>query len=154
MKIDLTEEQYVKLLKVLYLGTWTTDAFEGEWSGEFSDLEQQVFSYAKDFALEDRVVYDGDTKTYSYAPEFEKNSGVVQIINAYDDDVFWYELVHRMAERDFIRAHGTGTIGRMSIDERFQRADEYVSWYEEEFGAHDIENLAVVDKADTSDKSE
>jgi hypothetical protein len=145
MKVDLTEKQYDRLLKMLYLGAWMTDAFNVEPSGEADDLEQYVLALAKDFGLGNYVVYDEEKKTYSYAGEFEKSSGVTQIINQYDEDVFWYELTRRMAKRDFIRAHGAAMIGKMSILERFELEDEYIKWYEDEFGTNGLENLAVVD---------
>lgn len=154
MEIDFTEKQYARLLKVLYLGTWMTDTFDTESSNESDDLEQYVLSFAKDFGLKDHVTYDEDLKAYSYTGEFEKSSGVRQIINEYDENVFWYELIHRMAKRDFMRAHGTGTIGKMSIKERFEREEEYIKWYEDEFGTNSIENLAVVDMAYISDHIE
>ncbi|OPY77231.1 MAG: hypothetical protein A4E65_02829 [Syntrophorhabdus sp. PtaU1.Bin153] len=145
MNIDLTVEQYVRLLKMLYLGTWMTDAFNAEPSGEFDDLEQYMLSLAKEAGLDGHVAYDEEKKTYSYTGEFEKSSNVTQIINQYDEDVFWYELTHRMAKRDFVRAHGAAMIGKMSILERFELEDQYIKWYEDEFGTNGIENLAVVD---------
>lgn len=154
MEIDFTEKQYAWLLKVLYLGTWMTDAFNTESSNESDDLEQYVLSFAKDFGLKDHIAYDENLKAYSYTGEFEKSSGVRQVINEYDENVFWYELVHRMAKRDFMRAHGAGTIGKMSIEERFGHEEEYIKWYEEEFGTNSIENLAVIDMTCVCDHTE
>lgn len=154
MKIDFTDKQYIQLLKVLYLGTWMTDAFNAEPSGESDDLEQHVLSFASDFGLKDHVAYDENLKTYSCTGEFQKSSGVTQMIGQYDEDVFWYELTHRMAERDFIRVYGTEAIGKMSIEERFERQEEYIKWYEEEFGTNGIEHLAVVDVRCIPDRNE
>jgi len=154
MKIDFTNKQYIQLLKILYLGTWMTDAFNAEPSGECDDLEQHVLSFASDFGFKDHVAYDENLKTYSCTGEFQKSSGVTQMIGQYDEDVFWYELTHRMAERDFIRVYGTEPIGKMSIEERFERQDEYIKWYEEEFGINGIEHLAVVDARWTPDRNE
>ncbi|OPX97209.1 MAG: hypothetical protein A4E62_00061 [Syntrophorhabdus sp. PtaU1.Bin002] len=154
MKIDFTEKQYIRLLKVLYLGTWMTDAFNTESSGECDDLEQYVLSFAEGFGLKDHVTYDENLTTYSYAGEFEKSTGARQVINEYDENVFWYELIHRMAKRDFMRAHGVGIIGKMSIEERFEREDQYIKWYEDEFSTNSIENLAVVDMTCICDHNE
>lgn len=154
MRIEFTEKQFFSLLKILYLGTWMTDAFNPESSGEFDEVEQHVLSFAKDLGLEDHVLYDEKMKIYAYTVEFEKSTGVTQTINQYDEDVFWYELAHRMGERDFLRAYGAEAIGKMSIEERFKRQEGYIKWYEQEFGANGIENLAVVDLTCVGDRGE
>ncbi len=154
MKIDFTDKQFVCLLKILYLGTWMADTFNPEPSGEFDDLEQHILSSAEGFGLKDQIPYDENLKAYSWNVEFEKSSSVAQTISQYDEDVFWYELIHRMGERDFLRAYGADAIGKMSIEERFRHQEEYIKGYEEEFGANGIENLAVVDITCLHDNSE
>lgn len=67
MKIELTEKQYKTLLVLTYCGEWMLNSFKtntDKVSKETDNLEQVVFSYAKNAGLENWIEYDEKLKMY------------------------------------------------------------------------------------------
>lgn len=60
---------------------------------EFEELEQYILSFCKDFGMDDSVEYDEDLKMFFLSGEFLDGSGVEELIDEYNNDVFWDELI-------------------------------------------------------------
>jgi hypothetical protein len=61
MNIELSKEQYKTLLKMLYCGEWMLNSYkikEDKIYEETSELEQHIFSFAKENGLENWVEFD------------------------------------------------------------------------------------------------
>lgn len=143
MKLELTESQYRTLVKVVYLGTWMVNATK---TGEdidqtFEDIEQLVFALSKEIDMSDWIEYDD--KFGGYFPTRILEDEVYQYIKAYDDDVFWEELIGRLARRDLFRE--IGPVSQLS-DENFSRQFELEETYEKEFVNHGLKNLELIKK--------
>ena len=65
MEIKLTKEQYENLLKLVFMGSWMANAFRvKDTVKKFEELEDYIYSFAKDFGLENYVEYDEKFKKY------------------------------------------------------------------------------------------
>ena len=94
MEIKFTKEQYENLIKLVYLGNWMVNAIRGGAENEvrvkkYDDMEKYVFSFAKDFGLDNFVEYDEEHKEYFATRELEEETDIAQYIQDYDENAFW-----------------------------------------------------------------
>lgn len=145
MKINITKKQYKTLIKLIHLGTWMANAHRtDDRIEEFDELEQYILSFCKDFGMDDSVEYAEDLKMFFLTGEFLDESGVEELIDEYDNDTFWEELIHRMAERDLIEKYGEDTVRKMELEERLDKEWPFLNVYEEEFDENGLKNLRLI----------
>ncbi|OPX96351.1 MAG: hypothetical protein A4E62_01154 [Syntrophorhabdus sp. PtaU1.Bin002] len=143
MKIDLTQEQYEALLKMVYLGGWVASSPQEEPDEEYDAIEQHILSYAKDFGMDKYVTFDAKMKTYIPTEEFEKRTDIVDVLDAYNEYTVWEALILSLARRDLIKKHGPGIVEKMSDEELLEKEYPFIQKYEEEFSEHGFDNLYV-----------
>lgn len=85
MKIELNKKQYKTLLTVMYCGEWVLNSHKtgnDKLSKETVDLEQLIFSFAKEAGLGDWIEYYADMEKYYPTAEMEaKNHGYITKYN-------------------------------------------------------------------------
>jgi hypothetical protein len=146
MDISFTKEQYENLVKLIYLGEWMINGIRtDDRIKKFEDLEQYIYSFYKDFGLEKYVEYDEKSKKFFPTNELEMESDVEGYRLDYEDEVFWDELIDRLARRDFIRQYGEKVIKKMEWKERMEKEDPFIERYDDEFQKHGIERLEIKD---------
>lgn len=67
-------------------------------------MEDYIFSYAHDFGLDELVDHeekDGDK--YYPTRTFEEETDVQDLIEEYDNETFWEEIIERFSDRDFMQ---------------------------------------------------
>lgn len=144
MKINFTKKQYEDLVKLVYLGTWMVNAHRTDDRVEkYEELEQYILSFYKDFGMENFILFDEELKRFFPTKEFEEETDVEQYIDEYNNDIFWEELIDRLARRDFIRAYGEENLLKMTWEERFEKEQPFIDKYDEEFEKNGIENLDI-----------
>ncbi|TGJ99691.1 hypothetical protein EHO59_17820 [Leptospira semungkisensis] len=145
MKIEFTPEQYETLLKSIAISSWMINAFnEGEEeSNSYAELEQYILSFAKEFGKQEFVDYDVADDIYYPTRKFEDQTDIFDIISDYDNELFWDELIHRMARRDFLEEYGESGLAAMAIEERIEKEAPYISKYEEIFTNQGLENVEI-----------
>ncbi len=107
MKIELTKEQYLSLLTMSHiansvfgiLGDVPPEIDCKKKSDEMENLEEYFLEYARDFGYDD-LVEDFHGKTLLKDEIYEE---IQEIMDEYDDYIFWNELEVRMGKRDFER---------------------------------------------------
>jgi hypothetical protein len=145
MKINITKKQYKTLIKLLHLGTWMANAHRtDDRIEEFDELEQYILSFCKDFGMDDSVEYAEDLKMFFLTGEFLDESGVEELIDEYDNDTFWDELIYRMAERDLIEKYGKNTVRKMEFKERINKEQPFLDAYGTEFEENGLSNLRLI----------
>ncbi len=148
MKINFTKKQYHDLLRLVFLGTWVADSHcATKRSGTFDEIEQHILSCGKEFGVEDDMDYDEKTKEYYFSEDFENNSGVMRIIDEYDDDTFWEILVERLAARDVRNKYGEDKIKTMEFEELREAQEQYIKKYEDEIYKNGLENIVLRNEA-------
>lgn len=144
MKINFTKKQYEDLVKLVYLGTWMVNAHRTDDRVEkYEELEQYILSFYKDFGMENFILFDEELKRFFPTKEFEEETDVEQYKDEYNNDIFWEELIDRLARRDFIRAYGEENLLKMTWEERFEKEQPFIDKYDEEFEKNGIENLDI-----------
>jgi hypothetical protein len=74
MKIELTKEHYRTLLTIMYCGEWMLNSYkknDDSISKETDDLEQNIFSFAKNAGLERWIEYDSELGKYFPTADME-----------------------------------------------------------------------------------
>ena len=150
MKIDLTKEQYINLLEMSHIANSVLgilgDVLPEETnykkkSDETTELEDYFISYAKDFDCED-MTEEFHGKTLLKDEIYEK---IQEIMDEYDDYVFWNELEVRMGKRDFEKTITEEDKKNIKENKGWypERIHEIYDKYAEEFEEHGIDRLEI-----------
>lgn len=149
MPIEFTKEQFEALLKLVYLGNWLANAnrdgsAEDPHKEEYEKLEDYIFSYAKQFGFGQYVENEEAEKGKFYPTRiFEEKTDIQELIDEYDEETFWDELIDRLGERDFERHYSKDEIQKMTQEERFNKLYEFIDKWEEEINENGIERLEI-----------
>jgi hypothetical protein len=147
MKLDLTKDQYLSLLKALSVASWVSSAVidsEEDVEVDFEPLEQYVMSKHSEFGVSDgeEVFFDKDTNLYFPTQDFEDE--IMPVIDLFEDTSFWEELTHRLARRDLLEKHGEKVIEEMDPLARLGLEEEHLIKYSEEFSQFGVHRLRVI----------
>lgn len=147
MKIPFTKAEYRVLLDLAYLGEWMLSAHDqgdDPAKNKYRDVVQKIYSYAKDLGCESLVEGDRDSGMIFPNREYE-DSGIREIVDAYDNDTFWDEITNRLVDRDI-------AVQAPHLAGQFPRPEEYWTLtgalgqrYAEEFTTHGLERVTVGD---------
>ena len=143
MKINITKNQYRTFLEILEIADWVLHAHDTDRAEtkRYREFEQMVFSFAKEFGLEDLVEYDEDLKEHFPTREFEETSPGMTYVREFENDTFWNEFVERLTERDLIRQYGEDRVKIMNIRELTEKESQLEKRYAEEFYRNGLENV-------------
>lgn len=149
MKIDLSKEQFINLLKMSHitnsvlgiLGDVLPETDYKKKSDEMENLEQYLLGHAKDFGCGD-LVEDFHRKTLLRDEVYEK---IDEIVEDYDDYTFWNELEVRMGKRDFERTITEEEKQYIKENKGWlpDRIHEIYEKYRQEFENYDIDRLEL-----------
>ncbi len=146
MKINITKEQYWHLLRSVYIADWIANAICERDMKEDEDIKKvrnHVFSFAKDFGYDDFVTYDDELKSYFSTWDLDDESSTREIIERYDEHIFWEELSERMGERDFHDKYKPAEIEKMSDEERFTKHMKCQIVWEKELEKNGVERIEL-----------
>jgi len=145
MIVNFSKEQFKTLINMVYVGNWMINGvrvgIEGdEYKDEYRNLEKYILSLAKDFKL-DNLIDDSDGEIY---PSRSLEEGEARdLIDYYDENVFWEELVNRLAERDLFQVYTNDEIMKMSIKKRIEKDQPYYEKYWQEISDYGITRLKI-----------
>jgi hypothetical protein len=148
MKIDLTKEQFLALLKTIYLGNWMANAQkdgspEEPYNEEIEGIENYIFSLAPQFGLEKYVSHrKSDNDKFYPSWDFEE-FGMYEITKEYEETSFWEDLVERLGDRDFHNKYSKKDFDSMKEDERYQKLQECYDIYQNEFEKYGTDRLEI-----------
>jgi hypothetical protein len=151
--VEFTKDQFLALMKMVYLGNWMANATrnggpEDPQKEEYNDIENYIFSHAKQFGLGE-YVDDEDCEKYKRVfptRKFEEETDVEKLREEYDDHTFWEELAGYLGDRDFYKKYSGEEIERMSQDDRFIKLQECIIKWEEELEKEGIDRLNIIEK--------
>ncbi|MEG0950606.1 MAG: hypothetical protein RSE96_01620, partial [Niameybacter sp.] len=107
MELKCTKEEFKALFDLVYAGNLLINGMRevDERIAPHSEMEQKIFAMAKEFGCEEFVEFDEEFNEYMPTRAYE-NSEVNDYIDAYEDKVFWEELVVRMSRRQALNELG------------------------------------------------
>jgi len=85
MKIELTKEQYKTLLTIMYCGEWMLNSYkqkDDNMSQETDDLEQIIYSFAKNEGLERWI--EQDSELGKYFPTADMEDEIHKFVDIYN----------------------------------------------------------------------
>lgn len=146
MKIQFAKKQYFQLMKVVYLGNWLVNAIRihDDRVKEIDDIEQYIFSYAKQFHMDKYIEFDKQYNRFFPTRMLEEEPEIMQFIDDYDDHNFWEDLVYKLAHRDFVTTYRHDVIAKMSLMERIEKEQPFVDKYWVEIEEYGLDRLMIM----------
>jgi hypothetical protein len=148
MKIEISNHEYQTLLDMLEIASWILFAHrtdDPEDRKHYQDLEQKMFSLAKDFGLGDQIEYAPEQERYFPTREYDESRPCMEYIEEHDEDAFWEELTDRLTARDLIREMGEEAFLALSFEERIEKESMFQNKYLDEFEKHGLKRIEIVE---------
>lgn len=148
-KLELTRDDYLALLTVMQIADWVLHAHKTEETADtqgFRELEQKVFALAPSFGCDQLIEYDEEEQQYFPTAEFDERSPGMELIEDFENESFWNELLERLTERDLVRQLGEKSLRRLDPETRDQKEEPYIRLYSEEFATHGVDRLEILDQ--------
>ncbi|OHE83556.1 MAG: hypothetical protein A3G75_02315 [Verrucomicrobia bacterium RIFCSPLOWO2_12_FULL_64_8] len=150
MKLTFTQKEYQRLLELVHFGMWTVTAYQGEETAaakRYFDLDQKLLEQATVMGCADLVEKRPDD-TLQPSPKLAEDERVREIQGDFSNDVFWHELVTRLADRDFSTEQAkhalTETPGVDPPPTPETRIKQLEDSYWKEFEKQDLANVIVL----------
>lgn len=146
--IKFTNDQYLALMKVVYLGNWMANACRVDnMKKDYEAICDHIFSFAPKFGLAGFMDHETtDSGRYYPTRAFEEETDVHELHDEYDEETVWDELAQWLGERDFFELYSEAEIIAMSRDEHLTKRSECVAVYNKEFEEHGIERVRIAKK--------
>ena len=142
MELKLTKAQYETLMRLVYLGNTVINGFrEKDPVIETDHLENYIYAKAADFGLGKLTLYDEELD--AFYPTTENEDAWLADHDDYVNDLFWDELMHRLAERDLETRYGRDAVEAMSFEERGKLEQELMDKFYGEFHQNGLNNLIL-----------
>ncbi len=143
MNVDLTEQDYRRLMMLAYLGEWMVNAIRKDPDPAYEDVLTKLYTSAQGTGLEPLTAYDAANEVWAPAEALEEEAHA--LIDDYDEKTFWEELTARLSERDMLEKFGVRAVGAMRPEERKRAAAKYAKAYTKEFEDHGLDRLGFAD---------
>jgi hypothetical protein len=142
MKIELTKEQLDKLARLVYLGNWMANSWRNEdVIEEYDEVESLILNEANKHGLSEYSELDEVEK--KYVPSHELEEKMTELVDFYNDNTFWDQLIFRMADRDYVRKYGEEAMSELETDKGMEREKPLLEKYEKEFNEHGLDRIEV-----------
>jgi hypothetical protein len=149
MKINFTKKEYRALLDVIQIADWVINSHETEEredTEEFDALFQKLLSHAEEMGFAGLVERSSKDGKYYATFNFETESVSEQLIQEFENNSFWEELIARLGRRDALKDKEAPSIVEVSEEEWFSALTAAEQKWAKEFEENDLDRL-VVDKA-------
>ena len=149
MKASFTAKEYRQLLELVHLGMWAVTGYQGEDTAvarRYFALDQKLLGLATEMGCADLAEESADGALQP-SPKLSEDERVRELQAEFQNDVFWHELVARLADRDLAgeqRRRGMDTPGvepPPSTDEKLKKIEER---YWTEFEKNDLANVVLL----------
>lgn len=132
-KIELSEQQFRYLLDLVYIGNWVMNSTrEGDRIKEYDQVESLIFSHCAEHRMGALAEMDRGELIPSRA---FADGGIHEVIEHYEDTVFFEILAEEMALRDME--------GQMMTRENYIHLIDRIDAYLAEFDQHGVDNLEL-----------
>ena len=146
MKINFTKKEYRLLIDMIYISEWimnSRDTGENEKTKPYSELEQKIYSHAKEYGFDNLITYSKSDGKYYPTGDFEFDEQILSFIDTFEEESFWETLCSRLAQRDIVRQFGEAKVKEMEPFERMTEEDKIAEKYDEEFCTNGLKNLFI-----------
>ena len=149
MKVSFTTKEYRQLLELAHLGMWVVTGYQGEDTAaakRYFAFDQKLLGLATELGCADLVEKCKDGALQP-APKLSEDERVRELQSEFQNDVFWHEMVSRLAERDLAGEQGRRALDTPGIepppssDEQLKKIEDR---YWAEFEKHDLANVVLL----------
>ncbi len=148
MKVSFTQKEFSRLLELVHMGMRTVMGRQGGDSPHFeryAAVEQKILAMAEAFGCGDMVDIGGDGKLVP-AAKIDEDERLRKVVGESDNDIFWHELVARLADRDLGLEQTMATLAGKSgppinADARLKEVEDA---YWAEFEKHDLARVLIL----------
>ena len=142
MKIEVTKEQLDKLARLVYLGNWMANSWRNEdVIEEYDEVESLILNEANKHGLGEYSELDEVEK--KYVPSHELEEKMTDLVDFYNDNTFWDQLIFRMADRDYVRKYGEEAMSELETEKGTAREKPLLEKYEKEFNEHGLDRMEI-----------
>lgn len=144
--LAFTPEQFKTLLRMVYIANTVVNGYRDlDFEAEYDELEQYVFSRAKDAG------FPAATSRHKMAGEehhhpsgmFENDPEMNKLMDEYDIHIMLELLSEKLAERDLVVLHGKDVMKKMPEADYENLLEERADVYDREFIAHGLANFVI-----------
>jgi len=149
MKVSFTAKEYRQLLELVHLGMWTVTAYQGEDTAaakRYYALDQRLMEMATALGCAD-LVEEREDGSLQPAPKLAEDDRVRDIQSEFQNDVFWHELVQRLADRDLAGEQTKRTMETPGVEpppSRDEQLKKIEDRYWAEFEKHDLARVVLL----------
>jgi len=146
MNVPMTQREYRLLLDLLLAADWVIHGHRKEEPAEaepYRMVVQKFLSWAQDFGMGELVEIDEGNNQYRPTEKLEQETSAWRLLDAYEDLVFWEELIVRLAERDVAHMPGKSDIANMTVEDYKRLAGPLEDKYASEFYEHGLDRLTL-----------
>lgn len=145
LNIDLTRNQFEDLVRCVYLAHWMINGIrpEDEKVRRYEDLEQYVYALAHKHGYPDLVEFLKERNKFFFKDEFSESNEADGYRREYDDEMFWTELIQRLATRDLLEQYGVESLSKMNTREEVEKKQPILRKYIDELEQNGVQNLKL-----------
>ncbi len=149
MKASFTPKEYRQLLELVHLGMWAVTAYQGEETAaakRYFALDQRLMEMATGLGCAD-LVEEREDGTLQPAPKLAEDERVRDIQSEFQNDVFWHELVQRLADRDLAGEQAKRSMETPGVEPPPSREEQLKAIedrYWKEFEKNDLAHVVVL----------
>lgn len=149
MNVSFTTKEYRQLLELVHLGMWTVTAYQGEDTAvakRYFALDQRLLALAADHGGAD-LVEKREDGSLQPGPKLAEEDRIRELQSEFQNDVFWHELVARLADRELAGEQVRGmmeTPGVEATPSRDERLRKIEDRYWKDFEKNDLAHVVVL----------
>lgn len=151
MKVTFTAKEYARVLELVHLGLHVVTGYQGKETAagqRYEEIVQKLFDLATPLGCADLVEVGPDGRL-GLAPKLTEEERLEKVISEFANDVFWHELVARLADRDcsseqarrLIASATPGVDPPPAIEDRVKELEDR---YWAEFQKYDLNHVVVL----------
>ena len=145
MKVSFTTKEYARLLELVHLGLSVAGAHPEDpatMPPRYADIAQKAFALAEPFGCADLVETDVNGQYFPNEKLTDGSAG--ERLEQFAEEVFWHELVSRLAERDVRSELGPTKLTDELTEEEETKLQAAEDAYWREFETHGVDHLIVL----------
>ncbi len=146
MQIEFTREQFLELMKIVFLGEFVINGqlLPDGWKDEPMKLKEYIVQKAVDAKILDHLEYYEWSKCHDYS--HKKSEEFFDLVKEYCDQDFHEELIEIVSHKMLHKKHGEWAINVMSAGKYDQLFGAMTETVQDDFIENGYENLTLVTK--------
>jgi hypothetical protein len=145
MKVSFTTKEYARLLELVHLGLSVAGAHPDDpatMPPRYAGIAQKAFALAEPFGCADLV--ETDVNGQFFPNEKLTGGEVAEKLGQFAEELFWHELVSRLAERDLRAELGPTKLTDELTEEEETRLEAAEDTYWREFESNGVDHLVLL----------